>query len=480
MRLRWLLERPLLAVGGSNYRTGCTACRLLHIYHGSSEADSLTDGVAEALENATAAANSSTRPSFAVFFAENHDGTKAPVLPVPAVPFPLLGSVLKTDLADRKKVSCDLVCLGDGDSEGESGAAISTFLAASDSLPSFDLAHDDLSAMVTKERPTFLTLAPRSFDVGALAKRLGVLFQDSHQIAATADGRFFVQPPSPSTSTAEEGATSPPTTTELQSEAAVGLLLRNPGCEAALVPDATERTRLARSVLRLIFREGFILDRETESALFVPQGFLLDRSQEQQQQQPLRTGAQVRIPIFPLSVFMFPGVSMPLRIFEPRYRCLVKHSLEKGEPFGLIHPESRVGCMVWVSSLENMAPDGCSSIIVTGLELFRVPEGITPSADSHNFGLNFVEVEPLEFAVDISDEDKEEAETIRDTLLAKIPHPTLRETENPAQFAFQLGFWLSTVDAIPLAMKISLTETTSVIELMRKLVEVLETRLSGK
>ena len=109
-----------------------------------------------------------------------------------------------------------------------------------------------------------------------------------------------------------------------------------------------------------------------------------------------------------------------------------------------------------------------------------MPEGITPSADSHNFGLNFVEVEPLEFAVDISDEDKEEAETIRDTLLAKIPHPTLRETENPAQFAFQLGFWLSTVDAIPLAMKISLTETTSVIELMRKLVEVLETRLSGK
>ncbi len=39
------------------------------------------------------------------------------------------------------------------------------------------------------------------------------------------------------------------------------------------------------------------------------------------------------LPYFPLSVFLFPGEDIPLRIFEPRYRQLIEEVRETGESF---------------------------------------------------------------------------------------------------------------------------------------------------
>ncbi len=43
----------------------------------------------------------------------------------------------------------------------------------------------------------------------------------------------------------------------------------------------------------------------------------------------------VRIPLFPLQTVLFPGATLPLHIFEPRYREMVGRCLEHEEPFGI-------------------------------------------------------------------------------------------------------------------------------------------------
>ncbi|WIO74813.1 LON peptidase substrate-binding domain-containing protein [Porticoccaceae bacterium LTM1] len=42
------------------------------------------------------------------------------------------------------------------------------------------------------------------------------------------------------------------------------------------------------------------------------------------------------LPLFPLQDILFPGISMPLQIFEPRYLQLVSDSLREGTGFGIV------------------------------------------------------------------------------------------------------------------------------------------------
>ena len=44
----------------------------------------------------------------------------------------------------------------------------------------------------------------------------------------------------------------------------------------------------------------------------------------------------MELPLFPLNTVLCPGIALPLHIFEPRYRALVKHCLETTSPFGVV------------------------------------------------------------------------------------------------------------------------------------------------
>jgi len=44
----------------------------------------------------------------------------------------------------------------------------------------------------------------------------------------------------------------------------------------------------------------------------------------------------VRLPLFPLQTVLFPGATIPLHIFEPRYREMVGRCLEHDDPFGVV------------------------------------------------------------------------------------------------------------------------------------------------
>ncbi|MFX7140708.1 LON peptidase substrate-binding domain-containing protein, partial [Acinetobacter baumannii] len=41
------------------------------------------------------------------------------------------------------------------------------------------------------------------------------------------------------------------------------------------------------------------------------------------------------IPIFPLSIVVFPGETLNLHIFEPRYRQLIQECFAEQKPFGI-------------------------------------------------------------------------------------------------------------------------------------------------
>src|SRR5271169_1307491 len=88
-----------------------------------------------------------------------------------------------------------------------------------------------------------------------------------------------------------------------------------------------------------------------------------------------------RIPLFPLNVVLFPGEQLPLHIFEPRYRRMVRECLEAKSPFGMLLalPKGvvRVGCSAEIVDVIKRYEDGRMDILTVGREPFRVLELFT-------------------------------------------------------------------------------------------------------
>src|SRR5262249_50645622 len=86
-----------------------------------------------------------------------------------------------------------------------------------------------------------------------------------------------------------------------------------------------------------------------------------------------------RLPLFPLPLVLFPGVPLPLHIFEPRYRIMLADCLEGDREFGIVFrpdgvaerdlPTGHVGCVAHVETTE-LLPDGRSNVIVRGTDRF--------------------------------------------------------------------------------------------------------------
>ncbi len=88
----------------------------------------------------------------------------------------------------------------------------------------------------------------------------------------------------------------------------------------------------------------------------------------------------VRISIFPLpGVILFPGMQVPLHIFEPRYRALVKDALARDRRIGMIQPQQAsegaslysVGCLGKIADVEAL-DDGCFNLVLEGESRFRL------------------------------------------------------------------------------------------------------------
>jgi len=94
------------------------------------------------------------------------------------------------------------------------------------------------------------------------------------------------------------------------------------------------------------------------------------------------------LPMFPLNTVLFPGVSVPLHVFEDRYRALVHHLLRVEDPaerqFGAVAIREgyevgdhgaqslfRVGCRVQLTEVESHS-DGTFDIVAVGLDRIQL------------------------------------------------------------------------------------------------------------
>lgn len=92
----------------------------------------------------------------------------------------------------------------------------------------------------------------------------------------------------------------------------------------------------------------------------------------------LATGT--RLSIFPLpGALLFPGMHLPLHIFEPRYRAMVNDSLARDRRIAMIQPKGggekpplfEIGCVGRIADVEAME-DGRFNLVLEGLSRFRL------------------------------------------------------------------------------------------------------------
>ena len=92
------------------------------------------------------------------------------------------------------------------------------------------------------------------------------------------------------------------------------------------------------------------------------------------------------LPLFPLGAVLYPGMLLPLHIFEERYRQLVRDLLEQPEPrrFGVIairkgretgidgvHSLYEIGCTATLRRVDRHT-DGRYDLVTVGTERFRL------------------------------------------------------------------------------------------------------------
>jgi Lon protease-like protein len=109
--------------------------------------------------------------------------------------------------------------------------------------------------------------------------------------------------------------------------------------------------------------------------------------------------ASETLPIFPLGVVLFPGTTLPLHLFEPRYRQLLADVRAGSSRFGILTgmpdvaerdlPPGRIGCVAEVTEVE-MLPDGRSNILVAGRERFALEAFVAHDAPYHVADVTFV------------------------------------------------------------------------------------------
>ncbi|HEX9628638.1 MAG TPA: LON peptidase substrate-binding domain-containing protein [Pyrinomonadaceae bacterium] len=90
------------------------------------------------------------------------------------------------------------------------------------------------------------------------------------------------------------------------------------------------------------------------------------------------------LPIFPLALVLFPGVPLPLHIFEPRYRQMLNDVRAGNSLFGVSYfdastsekdmpPAGHVGCVAEITETQPM-PDGRANILTVGIIRYRIEE----------------------------------------------------------------------------------------------------------
>ncbi|HEV3412483.1 MAG TPA: LON peptidase substrate-binding domain-containing protein [Puia sp.] len=91
------------------------------------------------------------------------------------------------------------------------------------------------------------------------------------------------------------------------------------------------------------------------------------------------------IPVFPLGIVVYPGETVNLHIFEPRYKQLISECFAEGKPFGIPtvidNRLNEMGTLVRITELVKQYENGEMDIRTQGLRVFRMLELIKTVPD---------------------------------------------------------------------------------------------------
>ena len=126
------------------------------------------------------------------------------------------------------------------------------------------------------------------------------------------------------------------------------------------------------------------------------------------------------LPLFPLPVVLFPGVPLPLHIFEPKYRQMLADVRVTNNLFGLsyfdpaasdreIPPAGHVGCVAEITETQAM-PDGRSNILTVGVIRYQIDSYIERGDSYLVARVTYFEDEDEDYSL-LTDSAREVAET---------------------------------------------------------------------
>src|SRR5262249_53739476 len=82
------------------------------------------------------------------------------------------------------------------------------------------------------------------------------------------------------------------------------------------------------------------------------------------------------LPLFPLEVVLLPGATLPLHIFEDRYKLMIGEAIEHASEFGIVLSKEEsllnVGCTAAVEKVIRHYPDGRLDILTAGRRRFEI------------------------------------------------------------------------------------------------------------
>jgi Lon protease-like protein len=185
-------------------------------------------------------------------------------------------------------------------------------------------------------------------------------------------------------------------------------------------------------------------------------------------------GRMNRIPLFPLGLVLLPGMSLPLHIFEERYKLMISECLAADTPFGLVFFDGRsirsIGCMARVYRVLHRYEDGRMDILTRGEQRFFIHETIEEKP--------YMEAQVVFFDDEAAPASENPAEVLRNA------HAALRQMEDaglPEEIMEEgaltdpreLAFAIAALEGFSHEERQRFLEMTSTAERLQKCVEVL-------
>ena len=86
----------------------------------------------------------------------------------------------------------------------------------------------------------------------------------------------------------------------------------------------------------------------------------------------------MKVPLFPLDVVLFPGMPLPLHIFEERYKEMIAECIAEHTGFGVVRAQREglavIGCMASIVRILHTYSDGRLDILCDGGDRFEIEQ----------------------------------------------------------------------------------------------------------